>query len=131
MNKCYLVVAFLLCALVSWSQNARVQIIHNSPTPTVDVYLGETLLLDNFTFRSATPFIDAPAGEEIVIGIALDNSTSSADVIASFPLTLDNGKTYVAVANGIVGNADTPFGLVINDMGQEMGTGDNGIKAQW
>ena len=104
---------------------ARLQVIHNSASPTVDIYLGETLLLDNFAYRTATPFIDAPAGEEITIGVALDNSTSSADAVATFNLTLENGKTYVAVANGLVGNADTPFGLVINDMGQEMGTGDN------
>ena len=38
------------------SNTASVQIIHNSPTPTVDIYVGEELVADNFEFRDATPF---------------------------------------------------------------------------
>ncbi len=98
---------------------ARLQVIHNSPTPTVDVYVNETLLLDNFEFRTATPFIYAPAGTEIVIGVAPDNSQSSADAIATFPVTLTNGETYVAVASGVVGSASTPFTLLVNGTGRE------------
>ena len=40
--------------------NARVQIIHNSAdmaAQSVDVYLNNELLLDNFSFRTSTPFI--------------------------------------------------------------------------
>ena len=44
---------------------ARLQVIHNAADPIaneVDVYINGTLTLDNFAFRTATPFIDVPAG---------------------------------------------------------------------
>ncbi len=101
---------------------ARLQVIHNSANPTVDVYLGSTLLLDDFAYRTATPYIYAPAGSQINIGVALSNSTSAADTIVSFPLTLVNGETYVALASGVVGNATTPFTLNIKAGAREAGT---------
>jgi hypothetical protein len=110
------------------TQVARMQVIHNSPSPTVDIYAGDDLLIDNFEFRDATGFIYVPAGVEINIGVALDNSTSSADAIANFPVTLENGKTYVVAAGGIVGNMDTPFELQINDMGIERATADGQVS---
>ncbi len=98
---------------------ARLQVIHNSPSPTVDVYVNNDLLLDNFEYRKATPFIDVPAGQVLNIGVALGNSTSVNDVIANFPVTFEEGKTYIATASGIVGNATTPFTLILNDAGRE------------
>ena len=57
---------------------ARVQVIHNSAdaaAESVDVYLNETLLIPNFAFRTASPFVDAPAGIEIDLSVAPPNST--------------------------------------------------------
>jgi len=98
---------------------ARLQVIHNSPSPTVDVYANGGLLLDDFAFRTASEFIFVDAGVEINIGVALDNSTSVADTLVNFPVTFENGKTYVVAADGIVGDTDFPFTLHVNDMGQE------------
>jgi hypothetical protein len=98
---------------------ARVQVIHNSPSPTVDVYANDDLLIDNFVYRTATPFIDVPAGVDITLGIAPENSTSAADAIATFDVNLVEGKTYIVTASGIVGDPTTPFTLIINDAGQE------------
>ncbi|MFK8038315.1 MAG: DUF4397 domain-containing protein [Crocinitomicaceae bacterium] len=101
-NALFLSAAMFL-GTVSFSQ-ARVQIIHNSAdaaTATVDIYAGTTLLLDDFSFRTASPFIDVAAGT-IPIGIAPSNSTSVNDTLVSFPLTVANGQTYVAIANGII-----------------------------
>ena len=84
---------------------ARLQVIHNAADPSaavVDVYAGSTLLLDDFAFRAATPFIDVPAGVQIDLGIAPPTSSSSNDAIAVIPVTFDAGKTYVAVANGVL-----------------------------
>ncbi|MGB3073690.1 MAG: DUF4397 domain-containing protein, partial [Chitinophagales bacterium] len=84
---------------------ARVQVIHNAAdaaAATVDVWLNDTKLIDNFEFRTATPFIDAPAGENLTIAIKDQNSTSAADPIAAFNYTLTGGATYLLVANGIV-----------------------------
>jgi Domain of unknown function (DUF4397) len=117
---------FVLAAFVLQAQapTARVQIIHNAPTPTVDIYAGTAKLLDNFAFRTATPFIDVPAGDVIAIGVALGNSASSADAIATFPVKFDAGKTYVVVATGIVGG--TPgFTLKVFDAGKETAAAGN------
>ncbi|MBK8557281.1 MAG: DUF4397 domain-containing protein [Lewinellaceae bacterium] len=98
---------------------ARLQVIHNSASPTVDIYANADLLIDDFVYRTATPFIEVPANVLINVGVAPENSTSSGDAIAVFPVTFEEGKTYVVVASGIVGNPTTPFTLITTDMGQE------------
>jgi hypothetical protein len=98
---------------------ANVQVIHNAiGADTVDIYAGDDLLLDDFAFRTATPFTFLPAGVDIRLGVAPGNSTSIADTLTSFTANLVNGSTYVVIAKGILGDATTPFGLAINDMGQ-------------
>lgn len=108
------------------AQTARVQVIHNSPDAAaaeVDVYLNDEILLDNFKFRTATKFIDAPAGVALKLDVAPASSTSSAEKIYSVTTTLDEGETYVIVANGIVspsGYSPAPeFGLNIFAQGRE------------
>ena len=110
------------------------QVIHNAAdilADPVDIYLDGTLLLDDFAFRAATPFIDAPAGVEINIGVAPGNSSSAGDTLKNFNVTLVNGDTYVAIANGVLdpnsyaANPDgrsTAFTLFINAMARESGT---------
>ncbi|MCS6929986.1 MAG: DUF4397 domain-containing protein [Saprospiraceae bacterium] len=98
---------------------ARIQVIHNSPDPTVDVYADNALILDDFAFRQATPFVGFPADRDITLGVALPNSTSANDAIAKFTVNLEEGKTYIVTASGIVGNPATPFTLIVNDGGRE------------
>jgi hypothetical protein len=97
---------------------ARLQVIHNSPTPTVDIYANGSLLLDNFAFRTATPYIDVPAGVQINLAVAPASSTSAAQALATFPVTLAAGKTYIAVASGVV-NGTPGFDIKIFDKGRE------------
>jgi len=121
---------FLIAAGISVNaQTARVQVIHNSAdliADSVDVYLGTTLLLDNFAFRTATPFIDAPAGVPITIGVAPKNSTSNADAVYTTTVTLDDTKKYILIANGLVSTTGyspastaVPFRLSVYDMALE------------
>jgi len=117
-----------------YAQTARLQVIHNAADPgavSVDIYLNGTLLLDNFGFREATPYIDAPAGTPINIGVAGPNSSSASDTLKNFTLTLTENETYVAVANGVLdpnsfaSNPDsrsTAFTLFIKAMARENGT---------
>ncbi len=94
----------------------RVQVIHNSPAPTVDVYINDELAIPDFEFRTATPFIDLPTREALDIAIAPAGSQSSADAIATFPgIVLEDGKFYTVMATGVVGNGTTPFNLAIFD----------------
>ena len=84
---------------------ARVQVIHNSAdlaAEFVDVWLNDVLLIDNFEFRTATPFIDAPQGIEFTISIQDSSSTSASNPLWSQNYTLTGGDKYILVANGIV-----------------------------
>ncbi|MFO7608912.1 MAG: hypothetical protein R6X35_06905, partial [Candidatus Krumholzibacteriia bacterium] len=51
---------------------ARLQVIHNSSDAAagvVDVWANDVKLIENFTFRTATPFIDVEAETPITISI--------------------------------------------------------------
>jgi hypothetical protein len=87
------------------AQTAEVQIIHNSAdaaAATVDIYLDDVKIKDDFPFREATAFLTVPAEQEIVVGIAPSSSTSANDTIAAFAYTLTASEKYIIVANGIV-----------------------------
>jgi len=105
---------------------SRVQVIHNSADQNaaiVDVWLNDILLLDNFEFRTASPFIDAPAGEEFTIAIKGPDSQDPDNPIWSQNYTLEAGETYILVAEGIVSATGyepaTPFDIAVYDMGRE------------
>lgn len=112
---------------------ARLQVIHNSAdaaAQTVDIYLNDVMLIDDFEFRTASAFIDAPANVTNQIAVAPGNSASSAEAIATVPVTLDSRDTYVAIANGIISATGyvpaTAFSLDVYDMGrEEAGTAGN------
>jgi len=106
-------------------------VIHNCAdaiADSVDVYLGSTKLLDNFAFRTATSFIDAPTGVALTLGVAPKTSTSVADTIYSVTVTLDAAKKYILVANGLVSPTGyspaasaAPFRLSVYDMARLTG----------
>jgi hypothetical protein len=113
-------------------ETARLQVIHNSAdlaASQVDVYLNGNILLDNFAFRTATPFIDIAAGVSHTIAVAPSNSMSVNDAIAQFPVMFDGGETYVVVANGIVSPTGytpaTPFNLHVYAEGREASSAMN------
>jgi hypothetical protein len=135
------IAAFLLIAVLQMSlsnaQTARLQVIHNAADPaadSVDIYLNGALTLNNFKFRTATPFIDAPAGVPINVGVAPASSSSAADTIKNFQVTLASGQKYIAIANGVLNphnfasNPDgrsTGFTLLIKSAAKEAGSGGN------
>ena len=79
MKKLVLLVTIALAAVnISLAQEptARMQVIHNSAdkaAETVDVYLWNgdknslVVKLDDFAFRTATPFVDVPAGDSLAV----------------------------------------------------------------
>jgi len=95
------------------TSQARLQVIHNAADPAasmVDVYVNGALLLDDFEFRTATSYIDVPADVLLNIGVAASTSTSVADTLKNFEVTLMNGQSYIAVANGVL----NPLGFATN-----------------
>lgn len=115
----------LFAVVVALAQTARVQIVHNSPDPTVDVYVNGVNTFDDFAFRSATGFLTLPAGIQLSIGVALANSTSASDVLFNFDVTFEDGKTYVVTASGVAFNQDTPFTLITDPNAREAATTPN------
>ncbi|MBE0538067.1 MAG: DUF4397 domain-containing protein [Ignavibacterium sp.] len=114
--------------------NARVQVIHNSAdvlAGSVDVYVNDALAIPDFAFRTATPFIDLPAGVTLNIGVAPGNSTSVYDTLANFPVILSADEKYVVIANGLLTGGylpnpdgrNTGFTLFVKTMAREVGTG--------
>lgn len=87
------------------STSATVQIIHNSASPTVDIYVDSILAIENFVYRTATELLTLPTS--FTVGIA----PAGGSVIAEFPFSLEDGGSYVVVATGLLGNMDTPFNL--------------------
>ena len=84
---------------------ARVQVIHNCAdlaAASVDIYLNNNLLIDNFNFRTASSFIDAPANEEFSVSVAPSTSVSSSEALVAYNFTLAEGETYVLVADGTI-----------------------------
>jgi len=105
---------------VAVTEVARAQFIHNAADPAasaVDVYFGSQLVLDDFEFRTATPFIDVPADVEINVGVAPGSSTSASDTLASFPLTLAPDQSHTIVANGVL----DPASFAENPNGEDIG----------
>jgi len=105
MKKVVLTANLFLVGIVAFAQTARVQVVHNSAdlaAATVDVYVDDVNTLDDFEFRTASPFVDLPAGVEIELSIAPGNSMSVADALLTVPVTLTDGETYIVVAYGIV-----------------------------
>ncbi len=99
---------------------ARVQVIHNSAATDaamVDVYLNDGILLDDFEFRTASPFIDAPAGTFFDVSIALPNSVDTTNALYKETFILESNMTYIIVASGTIGSGSyspaTPFSLEV------------------
>ena len=121
-----LIAALFLLGTTSFSQ-ARIQVIHNSADAAVeivDVWLDQTLLLDNFKFRTASPFVDAPAGVQFTIAIAGPDSQNPDDPLWSHTYNLTDGETYILVAEGIISasgyNPATPFDIAVFLGGREI-----------
>ena len=92
--------------------------IHNSAdlaAAKVDVWLNDAPLLNDFEFRTASPFVDVQAGIPFVISIADSASTDTTNALAQFTYTLAEDSTYILVANGIVSptgySPATPFNI--------------------
>jgi len=93
--------------------NGRVQVIHNAADPaaeTVDIYidaLADTIKLDDVDFRTAIPFTDLPSDYPLDIVVALPTSTDITDgAVADTSVTLTNGGSFYAVANGVLDTTD-------------------------
>ena len=117
--------AGLLLSFSAQAQTAKVQIIHNcadAAADSADIYVNGVQALDNVAFRTATAFIDLPAGVPLAIGVAPKTSTSVSDTIYNLNATLAANGKYLAVAQGIVSptgySPAPPFKINVSALGQ-------------
>jgi len=92
--------------------STRLQAIHNCAdlaAASVDVYLKSTAtgstaikILDDFGFRTASPYIDVPTAQSITVFISAPSSTSEVGALASFTYNLSAASKYQLIASGIV-----------------------------
>ncbi len=115
-----------LIKLPVYAPMARVQVIHNSAdtiAEVVDVWLNQDLLLDNFAFRTASPFIDAPANEQFTIAIKGPDSQDPYNPLWAHNYYLTEGETYILIAEGIASDTGydpaTPFDIAVYTPGRE------------
>jgi len=90
---------------------ANVQIIHNSPYPTVDIYVDGTETLGDVAYRATTGLLELPT--TTTVGIAAAND---ATILASFDFTLEENANYVVIASGILNDVNHPFDLVASSL---------------
>lgn len=125
----FLFLGFLFTSL-TYAQDPKFQVIHNAADAalsTVDVYVTTPLstekAIEDVAFRTASPFKEGVANIGITIKIAPGNSTSVNEAFYEKALTLESGKTYIIIAEGI--NSSTgytpakPFELYIYETGRE------------
>lgn len=87
------------------SQEAQVQILHNCADPaaaSVDVWVNGTRALDDFAFRTATPFIPLPAGVDLNVAITGPDAENADNPVFSATLNLMADARYVVVASGVI-----------------------------
>jgi hypothetical protein len=109
MKNKLLTIAFFATTIFANAQTARLQLIHNAADPSaavVDIYVNGTLFLNDFAFRTATAFQDVPAGIPLSVAVAPGTSSSVAEALATFPVTLNLGEKYLAVARGVLNPAN-------------------------
>jgi len=102
----------LIALPTSSISSTRLQAIHNCAdalAAQVDVYFqsattgtAAVLLIDNFAFRTASPYMDVPVGETLTLSIAPATSTSVSQAIANFTYNLSASNMYQLIASGIV-----------------------------
>lgn len=97
---------------------ARLQVVHNAADPAgefVDVYVNGDLLLEEFEFRTATPFMDVPSDTELELDVAV-SGTGIEESFYNTTVTLAPSAAYTVVANGVVGG-----GFLANPDGEDIG----------
>lgn len=114
------------------SPNARIQVIHNAAdvaASQVDVWINQSKALNNFAFRSATPFVEVPSNTTLTVAIKPTGSTTPENALWSETFTLEPYNSYVLVANGLENqngyNPFKPFNIFVKPNAKEASTSAN------
>lgn len=99
---------------------AQLQILNTSADPSaspIDVYANGTRIADNLSFLQATPYMNVPAGEPLMIVIAEPNSNDADDkVITTLEGVLPENERVMAIIHGVISSS----GFAANPDGAEI-----------
>ena len=90
---------------ISACPTATVQVVHNCAdlaAEVIDVYANGALLINDFAFRTATPFVEVPAETNVTITVNLPTSTDSSGSLYSGNFVFANGSSNLITAQGLV-----------------------------
>lgn len=105
MNKLFTVISLLLFALIANAQTARLQLVHNAAAPIlneIDIWVNDTLWLDNFSYKAATPFVDIPANTQVAV--TARPKTNFNIILASQYINATEGERFILLLQGITGS---------------------------
>ena len=91
---------------------ANVQLIHNIVGATVDVYVDDVLVADNFAFQEATSLSTQIAAGQHMVHVTPATAPDNSTPIASIPVVLAANGMYTVIANGDLTNFN--FALLSN-----------------
>jgi hypothetical protein len=103
MRSTLIYLVFWAISTSALAQNARLQLIHNSPDTdlaVVDVYLNNAIYEDDFVYHQASPFGDVTTVSPVVIGLAAADSDGPEDILMTYEYTLEAASTNVFVICG-------------------------------
>ena len=91
---------------------ANVQLIHNIVGATVDVYVDDVKLVDDFGFQQATSLSTAIAAGQHSVHVVPATAADNSNPIATIPVELAANGKYTVIANGDLTNFD--FAMLSN-----------------
>lgn len=125
-------IANLIFVMALNAQSAKVQFINNSADKElnpIDIYLNDKMFVDDLAFRSATTFKDIEGGRSISLKVGLGDTHCSNCTKYELKVELENNKTYIIVANGMMDNDGynpaQPFELDVYAKAKEAGNSSN------
>ena len=84
------------------SGTARVQFIHNVAGATVDVYVNDNRIIDDFEFQTARAFGVVPAGQHTLAVVSSD-AVDHSQPLVTMPIHFRQDMRYHVIAHGNIG----------------------------
>jgi Ca2+-binding RTX toxin-like protein len=112
--------------------DAALQVVHNSPyeaATEVDVYVNDVLLLDDFAYGTATPFVNVPSGVNLIIDVTAPDAVNNSSPLFTANAVLNADTNYVAIAAGDPLGFGPAFTIAVSDLGRQ--SADNPANAEF
>ncbi|MEN0045920.1 MAG: DUF4397 domain-containing protein, partial [Bacteroidota bacterium] len=111
---------------------ARIQFIHNAPSKGVQILANGEELRPILFYRTATPYLDIPAGTDVELVIIPRGSSADSEDVLRQTIRLRANQTYLA---GLYGTFDTnddfPVSLSITEQAMETASTPSNLILQF